>query len=121
MQRKEENEKYYTGKTSYRGVYYNISNSEICSLKNGMYFYFCSQAIKKKFDLNVDKFIDENKNKLEKFFPNTEFININMVLSIEYYIIIEKRGFRIETFNGTKIKRGAFIGDIEFKELNQEE
>lgn len=121
MQRKENNNKYYEGKTSYRGVYYNIEDSEICSLKNGLYFYFGSKAIKEKFDLNVDEYVEDYKNKLNKIIPNIDFINFSMSLSIEYYIKIEKRGFRIETLNGTKIKRGVFIGDIEFEEIKQKE
>ena len=108
--------------TTYRGVFIDIEKSNICSLKNGMYFYFCSKAMKEKFDKNIDEYIKDNKEKLNKLYPNTLFINYEWALTIEFYCKIEKRGYRIETQNGSKIKRGVFVGDVEFREeLKQEE
>ena len=105
---------------TYRGVYLDINNSDICSLQNGVYFYFCSQLMKEKFEKNLDLYIKSKIERLQKIFPNTKIEALELVLSIEYYKYIEKRGFRIETLHGARIKQGYILGDIEFEEKQEE-
>lgn len=40
--------------------------------------------------------------------------NIDLALGLEYYRIIEKRGYRAETLAGVPIKQAHLLGDVEF-------
>ena len=108
-------------KKSYRGVYFNIEDSNICSLKYGLYFYFCSKAMKIKFDNTLDSFIEKTKKRINFIIPLVGIENIDLALAIYYYsAFIEKRGYRIETLHGARIKKAHLIGDVEFLD-NEEE
>lgn len=106
---------------SYRGVFINIEDSDICSLKYGVYFYFCSEAMKVKFDNNVEEYIKKTISRLEYVIPDLGLNNLELALAIQYYVrYVEKRGFRIETLHGVRIGRGHIVGDVEFIENKEE-
>ena len=111
---------YNTNKKTVRGVYINIQDSDICSLRNGLYFYFCSTAIKEHFEKHIDKYIEKAKARIQSVVPNVDITNIDLALTIEYYTYIEKRGFRVETLHGAKIKKAHLLGDVEFVEEKEE-
>lgn len=101
---------------TYRGVYINIEESKICSLRYGLYFYFCSEPMKKHFEEHLPNEIERRKIRLKKVLQNINFIDneIDMIITVNYYKELEKRGFRIESLSGEKIKIGHLRGDIEF-------
>lgn len=101
---------------TYRGVFLDIENSNICSLSNGLYFYFCSEAMKNHFEKYLSNYIKKAKGRIASVLPNINIENIDLALAIEFYIYVEKRGFRIETQHGVRIKKGHLIGDVEFQE-----
>lgn len=101
-------------KKSYRGVYYNIEDSDICVLFNGIYLYFCSQAIADHFEKNYPTFKEKALKRLKSILPTVGMENIDLALGLEYYRIIEKRGYRAVTFAGVPIKQAHLIGDVEF-------
>lgn len=105
---------------TYRGVFLDINKSNICSLKYGVYFYFCSELMKQKFENNVEEYIKNKIDKIQKIVPHCEIVDLNLVLAIEYYRYVEKRGIRIETLRGVKIKQTYLCSDIEFLENTEE-
>lgn len=106
---------------SYRGVFIDINKSDICSLKYGLYFYFCSEGMKEKFNKNVEEYVNNMKERIKKvYLPTANLINIELVFAIEYYRKhVEKRGFRIETLHGAKVKNVHIIGDVEFDDIEK--
>lgn len=105
---------------TYRGVYLKIEDSDICSFRYGMYFYFCSEAMKLHFEKHLDNYIAKSKKRIQSVIPNVGLETIDNALAVEYYIYLEKRGFRIETLRGVKIKKAHLIGDLEFEENKEE-
>lgn len=105
---------------TYRGVFLNIEDSNICSLKYGLYFYFCSPVMKEKFERNLEDYINNIKKRINTMIPSVEIDNINIAIAIYYYSYVEKRGFRIETLHGARIKKAHLIGDVEFVEDMEE-
>lgn len=103
---------------TYRGVFLNINKSDICCLRSGMYFYFCSLGAKNHFEKYLDEEIRKKKEKLLRVLENVNLVDeqLDMAITINYYKNIEKRGFRIETISGKKIKNGYLLGDVEFFE-----
>lgn len=105
---------------TYRGIFLDIKDSNICLLHEGMYFYFCSEAMKKHFEKHFPTYLEKTTKRLKAILPETGMEHITKALAIEYYRMIEKRGYRIETFGGAKIKQGHIIGDVEFVEEVEE-
>lgn len=105
---------------TYRGVFLDINKSDLCVLKYGVFFYFCSESVRDKFDKKVEEYINERLTRMKNILPNTELHEFQLPIAIDYYKQIEKRGYRVETSRGIKIKRGHFLGDIEFEEVKGE-
>lgn len=115
----EKTEKIYETRT-YRGVFFDIKNSNICSLRYGIYFYFCSKGMKDHFEKYLDSYIAKSKKRIRSVIPSVGIENIDIALAIEYYKIVEKRGYRIETFNKVPVVKAHLIGDVEFEEAKEE-
>lgn len=105
---------------TYRGVFLDIKNSNICSLKYGLYFYFCSESMKNHFEKYLDGYIEKSKRRIRSVLPNICIDNIDLAIAIEFYKYVEKRGFRIETMSGVPILKGHLVGDVEFVETKEE-
>lgn len=56
-------------KKSYRGVFHNIKDSDICLLFNGIYLYFCSEGMKQHFEKNFDIYKEKAMKRLKSVLP----------------------------------------------------
>lgn len=101
-------------KKTYRGVYNNIADSNICCVFSGIYLYFCSESAKNRFESGFESYKEKAVKRIQAIFPDVGIENIDLALGLTFYKIIEKRGFRAETFAGVPIKKAHLIGDVEF-------
>lgn len=91
-----------------RGVYLNLSDSDYFTDIDGLRFFFSSEFNKKRFDNNIDNFIEEENQKINNKYHVD--INLEFYLMIVYYKKIEKRGFRIrDLVNLRELKQDVTI------------
>lgn len=76
-----------------RGIFLDLHYSDINVKLKGYTFIFSSKVYARKFKENYKKYIDTERLKLEKRFKS-KIVNDDLFL-INYYKLIEKRGFLI--------------------------
>lgn len=77
-----------------RGIYLNLSESDIFTNFDEFRFYFSSNFNKERFEKNVLNYITSETLKLKNKYHIA--FNFDLFFSISYYNKIEKRGFRVE-------------------------
>ena len=83
-----------------RRVEYNLNNSNYISEINDYIFYFSSIFNKRRFDDGYLQFtIDEMAKLRAKYHVNIDLMNY---LTIVFYKKIEKRGFRVLSYNDNR-------------------
>lgn len=88
-------------KTTTKGIYINLNESEYKFIYYGMTFFFSSEFYKNKFIESVTDYIDTETLKLQiKYNVN---IKLDELFLIALYKKIEKRGFRILDQNNKEI------------------
>ncbi len=90
---------------TYGGIYTDINESDYSYEFKDLKFFFSSQFYMKKFDNNVRKYIDIQKQILYNKYriPLEILANIELYLAIAYYRTTEKRGFKVLDKNGRNI------------------
>lgn len=89
------------------GIELNLSVSDYKSIYNDYVFYFSSLFYKRKFDENLEEYIEMESQKLiNKYKIN---LDIRLYLAISFYKKIEKRGFLIKTPERIKITDNLFF------------
>lgn len=79
-------------------VEYDLNNSEYISKVHDYLYYFSSEFNLNRFNEGVYNFIKEETNKLKaRYHVN---IDISDYLTLVFYKRIEKRGFKVLTYNG---------------------
>lgn len=92
-------------------VYLKLDESDLKCIRGGMIFYFSREIYKKKFEKNVEEFIDIENIKLNLRYNMNS--NLYLFLLISYYKKCEKRGFRIyDTINSRYVKEEEVITSI---------
>lgn len=82
-----------------RGIYWNLSESNITYQAEGLTFYFSSTFNKMRFEKDYRNYIITESNKL--FNKYRVPFNFELFLLLAKYRSIEKRGFRVEIGNQT--------------------
>lgn len=80
-----------------RGIYWNLSESNISYQAEGLTFYFSSNFNKMRFEKDYRNYIITESNKL--FNKYRVPFNFELFLLLAKYRSIEKRGFRVEIGN----------------------
>lgn len=80
-----------------RGVYWDLTESNISYQAEGLTFYFSSNFNKLRFEKDYRNYIITESNKL--FNKYRVPFNFNLFLILAKYRSIEKRGFRVEVDN----------------------
>ncbi|MBR5304965.1 MAG: hypothetical protein IKU37_09095 [Candidatus Gastranaerophilales bacterium] len=84
------------------GVELDIEQSKYCYTYKNLTFYFSSRFYVRKFDNELEKFIDNETKKLyNKFKVNTDY---SILLAVVLYKRIEKRGFKVMVNNKEPIE-----------------
>lgn len=90
-------------------VEYDIFKSKYKVKYLNVYFYFSSEFNKNRFIERIDDFIINETNKLKaKFHVNIKF---EMYLAFVLYKRIEKRGFRVENLDNSRISEDIVFFD----------
>ena len=84
------------------GIELNLEESKYISTYKGLTFYFSSMFYLKKFEREIQNYIDNETKKLYNRFNVSA--NYELLLSIALYKRIEKRGFRILVHNEEPIE-----------------
>lgn len=82
-----------------RGIFWDLTESNISYQAEGLTFYFSSNFNKMRFEKDYRNYIITESNKL--FNKYRVPFNFNLFLILAKYRSIEKRGFRVEVDNQT--------------------
>ncbi len=93
----------------YGDIYYNIEKSPHHFVYCDYDFYFSSSLNLNKFLKNVDSYIEVEQDKLKSRYKVK--LTDNIVLAFSYYRKIEKRGFKVLTHTGQRIKLKDVLGE----------
>lgn len=93
------------------GIFLDIKESTYKFQKYGLIFYFSSMFYMKKFDENVEKYIETETLKFENKYKIT--VNFDRIFAVSFYKKIEKRGYKILDFDNEEIYiEGLVFGDL---------
>jgi hypothetical protein len=83
-----------------KGIYLNLEDSTYFYKVRNLKFYFSSQIYRAKFIQKLDRYMTEEKLRLEIRY-NTAVLD-TLFFATVLYSKIEKRGFRVEVYNEDK-------------------
>ena len=92
------------------GVYLDLTESDYKVKKLGLTFYFSSKFYMKKFENDVEFYINNESLKIFNKYKVTN--NFKQFLAIAFYKRVEKRGFRIyDNINRKELSRNLVISE----------
>lgn len=84
-------------------VCYNLAKSVYQTTFKQYTFYFSSEFNKQRFDTQIQTFIENETLKLNAKYRTT--FNAEIVISLYFYRVIEKRGFYVIDYNGLPVAK----------------